>query len=161
MAAHAAPRLKAPRLRPKTQPRAGVARRSGWALQRTAQGWCGRFQAMASPCEVLVEGADRALAQALTETAQAEALRLEHKFSRYRSDSVVAQIHAARGQPLAVDDETAQWLDFAARCHALSGGLFNSLQVQGQISLYVPQFRVNLGKSNFEVHRITVCVDGR
>lgn len=80
---------------------------------------------MASPCEVLVEAADRSLAQHLSDLARTEALRIEHKFSRYRSDSVVAQMHAARGQPLAVDDETAHWLDFAAQCHALSGGLFD------------------------------------
>jgi FAD:protein FMN transferase len=88
-------------------------------------GWRGSFDAMASPCEVLLEGLAGDEARDLVQLAQAEALRIERKFSRYRADSVVAQIHARAGQPVAVDDETAQLLDFAAQCHALSGGLFD------------------------------------
>lgn len=102
---------------------------AGSALLRTPQGWCGRFDAMASPCEVLVEGDAHELAPAfareLVEAAQAEALRIERKFSRYRDDSVLAQLHAGRGRPQRVDDETAALLDFAASCHAMSGGLFD------------------------------------
>ena len=94
-------------------------------LEPVAGGWCGRFVAMASPCEVLIEGADAALARELVDMACAEARRIEHKFSRYRADSEVARIHAAHGAPVAVDDETAQLLDFAAHCHAASGGLFD------------------------------------
>lgn len=94
-------------------------------LEPVAGGWRGRFAAMASPCEVLVEGADAALARELVEIACAEAHRIEHKFSRYRNDSEVARIHAAHGAPVTVDDETAQLLDFAAHCHAASGGLFD------------------------------------
>lgn len=80
---------------------------------------------MASPCELLVDGGSAADAQALLTLARDEVLRIEHKFSRYRSDSVLAQLHAAGGRPVEVDDETAQLLDFAASCHALSGGLFD------------------------------------
>lgn len=94
-------------------------------LEATAQGWRGRFMAMASPCELLVDGGDAALAEQLLDVAQAEALRVEHKFSRYREGSVVAQLHASHGRPVQVDDETAQLLDFAASCHALSEGLFD------------------------------------
>ncbi|MCK6425769.1 MAG: FAD:protein FMN transferase [Burkholderiaceae bacterium] len=94
-------------------------------LEVLPQGWRGRFEAMASPCELLIEGGDRALAAALLDTAQAEALRIEHKYSRYRDDSVLARLHAADGRPVEVDDETALLLDFAARCHALSGGRFD------------------------------------
>jgi thiamine biosynthesis lipoprotein len=94
-------------------------------LQRSATGWRGGFDAMASPCELLLEGVDEGTARALLQRAQAEALRIEHRFSRYRDDSVVAQLHAGRGTWQLVDAETALLLDFAAQCHALSGGLFD------------------------------------
>lgn len=81
---------------------------------------------MASACEILID-ADLSVAEAtaLTRLASAEAHRIEQRFSRYRPDSVVAAIHAAQGRPIQVDDETAALLDFAAQCHALSGGLFD------------------------------------
>jgi thiamine biosynthesis lipoprotein len=94
-------------------------------IEAVAEGWRGRFEAMASPCEVLLDGGDEVLAAALTQLAQAEALRIERAFSRYRSDSVVARIHAARGRAIEVDTETAALLDFAAQCHQISGGLFD------------------------------------
>lgn len=80
---------------------------------------------MASPCEVLVEGVGERLAAELAAAAETEALRIERKFSRYRDDSVIAAIHAARGREIEVDVETADLLDYAATCHALSGGLFD------------------------------------
>ena len=94
-------------------------------LQRVEGGWRGGFDAMASPCEVLIDGTDEATAQHLVLRAQAEALRIERRYSRYRPDSVVAQLLAARGQWHTVDEETAGLLDFAAQCHALSQGLFD------------------------------------
>jgi thiamine biosynthesis lipoprotein len=94
-------------------------------VRSTPGGHSATFNAMASPCELLVDGGTAADAQALLVLARAEALRIEHKFSRYRSDSVLGALHAAGGQPVAVDDETAQLLDFAASCHRLSGGLFD------------------------------------
>ena len=94
-------------------------------LQRSATGWRGGFEAMASPCELLLEGVDEATARAQLRRAQAEALRIEQRFSRYRDDSVVARLHAGRNTWQWVDEETALLLDFAAQCHALSGGLFD------------------------------------
>jgi thiamine biosynthesis lipoprotein len=94
-------------------------------LDRTDAGWRGRFAAMASPCEVLIEGVSEPLAAELAATAEAEALRIERKFSRYRDDSVIAAIHAARGHAIEVDAETADLLDYAATCHVLSAGLFD------------------------------------
>jgi thiamine biosynthesis lipoprotein len=94
-------------------------------LQRSEGGWRGGFDAMASPCELLVDGVDEATARRLLRRAQAEALRIEQRFSRYRDDSVVARLHAGRGTWQRVDDETELLLDFAAQCHALSGGLFD------------------------------------
>lgn len=83
------------------------------------------FAAMASPCELLVETGDPLEARLLGDLALAEARRIETTYSRYRDDGAVAAINRAGGRPVAVDVETADLLDFAARCHALSGGLFD------------------------------------
>jgi thiamine biosynthesis lipoprotein len=81
---------------------------------------------MASPCEVLVEGGNRRLTRRLTAVAATEVHRIEAKFSRYRGDSVLARLHAGGGAPVAVDSETADLLDFAARCHQISDGAFDA-----------------------------------
>lgn len=88
-------------------------------------GWFGSFEAMASTCEVHVAGGDRATAQRALEAAAAEALRIEQKFSRYRSDNIVHRINASAGEPVTVDEETARLLDYAAELHALSDGRFD------------------------------------
>jgi FAD:protein FMN transferase len=85
----------------------------------------GRFRAMASPCEVLVDTDDLDEAARALRIAETEAQRIEAKFSRYRADNIVHRINHADGEPVAVDAETAQLLDFAASCHEMSGGLFD------------------------------------
>ena len=84
-----------------------------------------RFSAMASPCELLLAACDRASAEKLGAVVAAEAWRIEARFSRYRADSVVADIHCHRGKPIVVDTETAGLLDFARQCYELSDGLFD------------------------------------
>lgn len=83
------------------------------------------FHAMATPCEVRLESDDAALAEAVAHAGEAEARRIEQKFSRYKSDSVVGRINASGGHDMVVDAETAHLLDFAARCHDISDGLFD------------------------------------
>ncbi len=83
------------------------------------------FRAMGSPCEVRIDTTDRALAARLGGMAQAEALRIEYKYSRYRADSLLSRINASNGQPVTVDSETAELLDCAAQFHALSEGRFD------------------------------------
>jgi thiamine biosynthesis lipoprotein len=85
----------------------------------------GRFDAMASPCEILIESDDRALATRFTRTAAAEAWRIEDKFSRYIPGNIVGRINTAAGRPVEVDDETASLLDFAASLYTLSDGRFD------------------------------------
>ncbi len=80
---------------------------------------------MGGPCEVLVETADRALAHEVARQVAAEAWRIEDKFSRYRADTIVSRINGSAGEPIEVDDETANLLDFAGLMHQLSGGLFD------------------------------------
>lgn len=92
-------------------------------LTRHNQLWAARFHCMASPCEVLIECESRTEARRLATLAEAEARRIEHKFSRYRDDNLVYRIN--RGEPVEVDAETARLLDFAAHCHALSDGYFD------------------------------------
>ncbi|WP_430460712.1 FAD:protein FMN transferase [Thalassolituus sp. LLYu03] len=84
-----------------------------------------QFPAMACLCEVLIDSADASLALRLGELARDEARRIEHKFSRYRDDSVVAAINHAAGAAITVDDETAGLLDFADELFALSEGRFD------------------------------------
>ena len=83
------------------------------------------FTAMAGPCEVLLPAADRAQALELGTLAAREAWRVEHKYSRYLDDSVVAWLHRHRATAVNVDQETASLMDFAATCFAVSDGLFD------------------------------------
>jgi thiamine biosynthesis lipoprotein len=83
---------------------------------------------MGSPCEIRLDGpGSRAQRQQLALQAEAEVARIEARYSRYRPDSVLAQINAAAGsgQTVAVDAEAASLLDFAASLHADSDGLFD------------------------------------
>jgi len=94
-------------------------------MSRRGELWCGRFQAMASPCEVLVDSADRRLARELAQIGAREAWRIENTFSRYRDDNIVHRINNAAGASVEVDEETARLLDFADQCYTLSEGLFD------------------------------------
>ena len=83
---------------------------------------------MASNCEVRLAGISAGRAQALAALAIAEVRRIERKYSRYRSDSVVSRINAVAGsgEDIRIDDETAQLLAFATQLHTLSDGLFDA-----------------------------------
>lgn len=65
------------------------------------------------------------MAEDLTSLAQAEARRIEHKFSRYRSDNLMHKINNAQGQPITIDQETYRLLTFADTCYQLSDGMFD------------------------------------
>jgi thiamine biosynthesis lipoprotein len=94
-------------------------------LQHKEDHWAGRFQAMASPCEILIDTQDPLLAEHLTNVAREEALRIETKLSRYRDDNIIHKINNANGAKIKVDAETAQMLDYAAQCYDLSDGMFD------------------------------------
>ncbi len=85
----------------------------------------GRFDAMASPCEILIESDDRNEAARLARIAAEETWRIEDKFSRYRPGNVVARINKACGRAVEIDEETASLLDFATTLHTLSNGRFD------------------------------------
>ncbi|HLF97200.1 MAG TPA: FAD:protein FMN transferase [Methylococcaceae bacterium] len=85
------------------------------------------FKGMGSPCEIQFHSETRALAGRVFEAVVADIRRLEAHYSRYRDDSFLSAINgvAARGGSIAVDEETAGLLDYAATCHLQSGGLFD------------------------------------
>ena len=87
--------------------------------------WLGQFQAMASPCELLIETDDEALASSLIKLAFEEAIRIEHKFSRYRKNNIIHKINTCNGHPVAVDEETALLLNYADQCFQMSDGFFD------------------------------------
>ena len=80
---------------------------------------------MASPCTVLVDGADDAELARLVEIARRSALRIEHKWSRYRDDNIVHRINHAGGAAITVDEETGRLIDYAALLWRESGGRFD------------------------------------
>lgn len=85
------------------------------------------FGAMASPCEVRLQGNDEAQLKRAAAAAIDEVRRIEKKYSRYDESSIVARVNAAAGSGLSIeiDDETFALLEFAARLHDLSDGLFD------------------------------------
>ena len=89
------------------------------------RGWQGEFSAMASPCQLLLDGGDEVSARYLAGLVHDEARRIEQKFSRYRSDNIIHEINTAAGKFVSVDDETVLLLDFANQCFELSDGLFD------------------------------------
>lgn len=82
---------------------------------------------MGGPNSLQLYAADEAAARRAAALAQAEVLRIEAKYSRYREDSIVSRINAAAGNgtPVEVDNETAGLLDYAAAVHEQSDGLFD------------------------------------
>jgi FAD:protein FMN transferase len=94
-------------------------------LSKEPTHFIGRFTAMASPCEVLIDTPNPLLAHRILDQVAQCAWRIEKKFSRYRSDSVVHRINHSNGEALFVDDETANLLDFAATLTTLSEGRFD------------------------------------
>lgn len=85
------------------------------------------FTAMGTACCLHVYAADPGSAETVADSAIAEVLRIEARYSRYRADSFLSQINRAAqlGAPIEVDEETAGLLDYAYACHRKSGGLFD------------------------------------
>jgi len=84
-----------------------------------------QFHAMGSPCEILFEGVSEAEADRLGALAEAEARRIEHKFSRYRQDNILFKINHSHQNPVTLDEETSRLFDFADQLYRLSEGRFD------------------------------------
>ncbi|PKI17900.1 FAD:protein FMN transferase [Colwellia sp. 12G3] len=83
------------------------------------------FNAMASPCEVLIQTQDRCLAEQVAQVVSEEVWRIEDKYSRYDSRSICSEINTSNGKHIAIDEETYLLLNFAEQCYQLSDGLFD------------------------------------
>ncbi len=83
----------------------------------------GQFQAMASPCQMLIEAPAHFDPSSLFHNVAKEALRIEHKFSRYRDDNLLYRIN--QHELCELDDETLSLMNFAQQCYELSDGLFD------------------------------------
>lgn len=83
-----------------------------------------QFEAMASPCELLLPDSGRDIESTVQAVAD-EAWRIERAFSRYRDDNEVHRINTAGGKPVEVGDELAQLLDYADTIHKLSNAAFD------------------------------------
>ena len=80
---------------------------------------------MGSPCEVLIDGGNKQLADRVSSVVATEAWRIEDKFSRYLDGNVIHRINTSQGEPVEVDAETGNLLDFAATLFEISGGRFD------------------------------------
>jgi FAD:protein FMN transferase len=84
------------------------------------------FDAMASGCEVVLFSRNKKEAQSIARFAIEEVKRIEHKYSRYRPDSIVSRINAVAGHDgVACDDETVSLFQYADTLYESSGGLFD------------------------------------
>lgn len=84
------------------------------------------FEAMASRCEIRLAACSERDARRLAQCAIDEVKRIEAKYSRYRSDSIVSRINAAAGVGwVDYDEETAALLGYADALFETSGGLFD------------------------------------
>ncbi|HEY8157745.1 MAG TPA: FAD:protein FMN transferase [Methylobacter sp.] len=85
------------------------------------------FTAMGTECCLYLYAADPDDAEAIASSAIREVLRIEARYSRYRTDSFLSQINRAaqHGATIEVDEETAGLLDYAFACHQKSAGLFD------------------------------------
>lgn len=85
------------------------------------------FKAMGSPCEIQLFAGTFGEAKRISDLAITDVHRLEARYSRYRSDSLLSAINkvAAEGGRITVDEETAGLLNYAATCYEQSDGLFD------------------------------------
>ncbi|MDX5298703.1 MAG: FAD:protein FMN transferase, partial [Gammaproteobacteria bacterium] len=89
------------------------------------ESWSGRFQAMASPCEILLDGVDSTRAEQALREAIRETWRIERHLSRYVPGNPVDRLNHSAGQPVDVDEELARLLNYADQCYRLSEGRFD------------------------------------
>lgn len=93
---------------------------SSWSVHRSP------FRAMGSACEVVLAASSVHDAQRLAQMAIDEVLRIERKYSRYTTESLIANINQQAGlRPVVCDDETWALLQYASKLYEQSQGLFD------------------------------------
>src|ERR1019366_564593 len=85
------------------------------------------FIAMASPCSLTCYCTDELVAQVAADAARDEVLRIERKYSRDLTDSVLSQINlvARSGGSIDLDSETSGIISLAIQAYKQSEGLFD------------------------------------
>lgn len=84
------------------------------------------FKAMGSVCEIVIADSEHSMAQMKAAQAAQEVLRIEKKYSRYQTDSIVSKINAAAGKHgIECDPETWEMLNYADQLYQMSEGLFD------------------------------------
>jgi FAD:protein FMN transferase len=85
------------------------------------------FFAMGGDCTVRLCTASKSEFDGLAEAVEAEVVRIEKRYSRYRADSELSRINAAaaRGQSVRVDEEAASLIEYARACFVKSGEAFD------------------------------------
>ena len=86
-----------------------------------------KFKAMGSPCKLQIYTTSPDLFDSLVQDIRAEILRLEIKYTRFNEDSQTSKINKAAGtdNPVPIDSETFQLLQYADTLHEQSNGLFD------------------------------------
>jgi thiamine biosynthesis lipoprotein len=85
-----------------------------------------RFEAMGSGCEVVIAAGSKEDAKSIAGCAIEEVSRIERKYSRYRTDSIVSRINTAAGHDwVECDDETLSLFEYADTMYESSAGLFD------------------------------------
>jgi len=84
------------------------------------------FKAMGSACEVVLASHTQNEAESMAKLAIDEVLRIERKYSRYTTDSIIAKINQQAGcGAVQCDDETWALFQFASQLFDQSDGLFD------------------------------------
>lgn len=86
---------------------------------------CGRFAAMASPCEILFDSTDKTLVAPFFAKVIHETKRIEAKYSRYIKGNPLYKINNSAGKAVRIDEETYGLLNFAKTCFDISNGKFD------------------------------------
>jgi thiamine biosynthesis lipoprotein len=94
-------------------------------ISQREDGFCIQFNAMASPCEIIIETVERSLAQSIGKQVSDEVWRIEDKYSRYNPNSLCSKINQSNNKPIIIDEETFALLNFADTCYELSEGVFD------------------------------------
>ena len=115
------------------------------------------FRAMGSPCELRLYGRSKTTTDAVAKACFDEVMRLERKYTRFRDDSVTAEINRSAGDGIGVevDDETACLLDFATTGFRESDGLFD---ITSGILRRVWDFKAKRVPTQQEIDALQPCI---
>jgi thiamine biosynthesis lipoprotein len=84
------------------------------------------FKAMACACEIVIAASEQTHAEELAGLAIAEVHRIQSKYSRYQTESLISKINASAGlHPVDCDQETLELFAYADTVYELSEGLFD------------------------------------